>query len=134
MKHAYPEIAETVQSVSNVIKLEEEQFLDVVDRGMPRFEKLAAKAKSSGVISGQDAFDLHQTYGFLIELTETLASQQGLKVDHSGYTIARKRHEATSGRGAFADSVMMRARSIRSRSRAVQRFSATNRWLPTAKS
>jgi alanyl-tRNA synthetase len=106
MKHAYPEIAETVQSVSNVIKLEEEQFLDVVDRGMPRFEKLAAKAKSSGVISGQDAFDLHQTYGFLIELTETLASQQGLKVDHSGYTIARKRHEATSGRGAFADSVM----------------------------
>lgn len=106
MKHAYPEIAETVQSVSNVIKLEEEQFLDVVDRGMPRFEKLAAKAKSSGVISGQDAFDLHQTYGFLIELTETLASQQGLKVDHAGYTIARKRHEATSGRGAFADSVM----------------------------
>lgn len=106
MKYAYPEIAETVQSVSNVIKLEEEQFLDVVDRGMPRFEKLAAKAKSSGVISGQDAFDLHQTYGFLIELTETLASQQGLKVDHSGYTIARKRHEATSGRGAFADSVM----------------------------
>ena len=106
MKHAYPEITETVQSVSNVIKLEEEQFLDVVDRGMPRFEKLAAKAKSSGVISGQDAFDLHQTYGFLIELTETLASEQGLKVDHSGYTIARKRHEATSGRGAFADSVM----------------------------
>ena len=106
MKYSYPEIAETVQSVSNVIKLEEEQFLDVVDRGMPRFEKLAAKAKSSGVISGQDAFDLHQTYGFLIELTETLASEQGLKVDHSGYTIARKRHEATSGRGAFADSVM----------------------------
>ena len=106
MKYAYPEIAETVQSVSNVIKLEEEQFLDVVDRGMPRFEKLAAKAKLSGVISGQDAFDLHQTYGFLIELTETLASEQGLKVDHSGYTIARKRHEATSGRGAFADSVM----------------------------
>ncbi len=106
MKHAYPEIAETVSSVSNVIKLEEEQFLDVVDRGLPRFEKLAAKAKSTGVISGQDAFDLHQTYGFLIELTDTLAAQQGLKVDHSGYTIARKRHEATSGTGAFADSVM----------------------------
>lgn len=106
MKHAYPEIAETVSSVSNVIKLEEEQFLDVVDRGLPRFEKLAAKAKSSGIISGQDAFDLHQTYGFLIELTDTLAAQQGLKVDHSGYTIARKRHEATSGTGAFADSVM----------------------------
>ena len=41
-----------------VIKAEEEQFLDVVDRGLPRFEKLAQKAKLSGVISGQDAFDL----------------------------------------------------------------------------
>lgn len=106
MKHPYPEITETVQSVSNVIRLEEEQFLDVVDRGMPRFEKLAGKAKSSGVISGEDAFDLHQTYGFLIELTETLASEKGLKVDHEGYTRARKRHELTSGSGAFADSVM----------------------------
>jgi len=106
MKSAYPELVETVQSVSSVIKLEEEQFLDVVDRGMPRFEKLAAKAKSSGVISGEDAFDLHQTYGFLIELTETLATQNNLKVDHEGYNKARKRHEATSGSGAFADSVM----------------------------
>lgn len=42
MRTAYPEIVDTVQSVSNVIRLEEEQFLDVVDRGMPRFEKLAA--------------------------------------------------------------------------------------------
>ncbi len=106
MKHPFPEIAETVQSVTNVIRAEEEQFLDVVDRGLPRFEKLAQKAKSSGVISGEDAFDLHQTYGFLIELTDTLAAQNGLKVDHEGYTKARKRHEATSGSGAFADSVM----------------------------
>ncbi|MBL8810657.1 MAG: alanine--tRNA ligase [Planctomycetaceae bacterium] len=106
MKHPYPEITETVQSVSNVIKLEEEQFLDVVDRGMPRFEKLANKAKSSGVISGEDAFDLQSTYGFLIELTETLATEKGLKVDYEGYTRARKRHELTSGSGAFADSVM----------------------------
>ena len=42
-----PEIVDTVQSVSNVIRLEEEQFLDVVDRGMPRFEKLAQRAKST---------------------------------------------------------------------------------------
>ena len=106
MKHPYPEIAQTVLTVTNVIRAEEEQFLDVVDRGLPRFEKLAQKAKSSGVISGEDAFDLHQTYGFLIELTGTLAAQNGLRVDHEGYTRARKRHEATSGSGAFADSVM----------------------------
>ena len=106
MRTAYPEIVDTVQSVSNVIRLEEEQFLDVVDRGMPRFEKLAQRAKSTGIISGEDAFDLHQTYGFLIELTDTLATENTLKVDHEGYNKARKRHEATSGSGAFANSVM----------------------------
>ncbi|MEN9556014.1 MAG: Alanine--tRNA ligase [Planctomycetota bacterium] len=106
MKVPYPEIAETVETVSNVIRAEEEQFLDVVDRGLPRFEKLASRAKSTGIISGEDAFDLHQTYGFLIELTETLASQNQLSVDRDGYEKARRRHEATSGSGAFADSVM----------------------------
>ncbi|MEY2726618.1 MAG: Alanine--tRNA ligase [Planctomycetota bacterium] len=106
MRNPYPEIAETVETVTNVIRAEEEQFLDVVDRGMPRFEKLAGRAKSSGVISGEDAFDLHQTYGFLIELTETLAAQNQLTVDRDGYEKARRRHEATSGSGAFADSVM----------------------------
>jgi len=106
MRNPYPEIAETVAAVSSVIRAEEEQFLDVVDRGMPRFEKLASRAKSSGIISGADAFDLHQTYGFLIELTETLAGQNGLSVDRAAYEQARRRHEATSGSGAFADSVM----------------------------
>jgi alanyl-tRNA synthetase len=106
MRTPYPEIAQTIETVSNVIRAEEEQFLDVVDRGLPRFEKLAARAKSTGVISGEDAFDLHQTYGFLIELTETLAAQNQLAVDRDGYEKARRRHEATSGSGAFADSVM----------------------------
>ena len=106
MKAQYPEITQTIQSVQNVIKAEEEQFLDVVDRGLPRFEKLAQRAKSSGVISGEDAFDLHSSFGFLIELTQTLAEQNGLTVDRDGYERAKKRHELTSGSGAFADSVM----------------------------
>lgn len=106
MKAQYPEITQTMKSVSDVIKAEEEQFLDVVDRGLPRFEKLAQRAKSNGVISGEDAFDLHQSYGFLIELTQTLAEQAGLSIDRDGYEKAKKRHELVSGSGAFADSVM----------------------------
>lgn len=107
MKAAYPEIAKTVESVSNVIKQEEEQFLTIVDRGMPKFQKLADKAKSSGgVLSGEAAFDLHQTDGFLIELTESLASQAGLNVDRAAFDRCKKDHEAKSGSGAFANSVM----------------------------
>jgi alanyl-tRNA synthetase len=107
MKAAYPEIAKTVESVSNVILEEEKQFLTIVDRGMPKFQKLAEKAKSSGgVLSGEAAFDLHQTDGFLIELTESLAAQAGLKVDKARFDACVKAHEAKSGSGAFANSVM----------------------------
>jgi alanyl-tRNA synthetase len=107
MKAAYPEITKTVESVSNVILEEEKQFLTIVDRGMPKFQKLADKAKSSGgVLSGEAAFDLHQTDGFLIELTESLAAQAGLKVDKARFEACVKEHEAKSGSGAFANSVM----------------------------
>ena len=107
MKAAYPEITKTVESVSNVIREEEKQFLTIVDRGMPKFQKLAEKAKSSnGVLSGEAAFDLHQTDGFLIELTESLAAEAGLKVDKTRFESCVKEHEAKSGSGAFSNSVM----------------------------
>jgi len=107
MKAAYPEITQTVESVANVIREEEQQFLTIVDRGMPKFQKLADKAKSSGgVLSGEAAFDLHQTDGFLIELTESLAAQAGIKLDKARFDECVKEHEAKSGSGAFANSVM----------------------------
>ncbi len=107
MKAGYPEITKTVESVSNVIKQEEEQFLTIVDRGMPKFQKLANKAKSSsGVLSGEAAFDLHQTDGFLIELTESLAAQAGITIDRAAFDRCKKEHEEKSGSGAFANSVM----------------------------
>ena len=107
MKAAYPEITKTIESVSNVIREEEKQFLTIVDRGMPKFQKLAEKAKSSGgILSGEAAFDLHQTDGFLIELTESLAAEAGLKVDKACFESCVKEHEAKSGSGAFSNSVM----------------------------
>ncbi len=107
MKAAYPEIAQTVSSVANVIKQEEEQFLTIVDRGMPKFQRLAEKAKSgNGVFSGEAAFDLHQTDGFLVELTESLATQSGLTVDRARFEECQKEHEKKSGSGAFSNSVM----------------------------
>lgn len=107
MKAGYPEIAKTVESVANVIREEEKQFLTIVDRGMPKFQKVADQAKSSGgVLSGEAAFGLHQTDGFLIELTESLAAGAGLKVDRAQFEACVKQHEAKSGSGAFANSVM----------------------------
>ena len=83
MKGAYPELGDTVESVQNTLKEEETQFLDTVDRGLGRFDKCASAAKAGGgkQISGDEAFTLHTEDGFLIELTEAMATDRGLSVD-----------------------------------------------------
>jgi alanyl-tRNA synthetase len=105
MKAAYPEIAKTSKSVADVIEEEEDQFLGVVDKGLAKFEKCVEKA-GSGKISGDDAFDLHQTDGFLIELTEAMAAKKNLAVDLDRFKYLMGQHKIGSGSGAFLDSVM----------------------------
>lgn len=93
MKGPYPEIAETVQSVQNTLKEEESQFLDTIDRGLSRFDKFAAAAKSgNGTISGDDAFTLHTEDGFLVELTEAIATDRKLSVDMDQFRRRMKEH------------------------------------------
>ncbi len=108
MKVPYPEFGQTVEAVQNGIQEEEKQFLRVVESGIGRFAKLVDQAKKEGsrVISGEAAFDLHQTDGFLIELTESLAANEGLSVDMGRFKECKEQHKLTSGRGAFANSVM----------------------------
>lgn len=108
MKQPYPEFGQTIESVQNGIQEEEKQFLRVVESGIGRFQKLVHHAKKEGsrIISGDAAFDLHQTDGFLIELTESLAANEGLSVDMTRFLECKEEHKQTSGRGAFANSVM----------------------------
>jgi alanyl-tRNA synthetase len=108
MKQPYPEFGKTVEAVANGILEEEKQFQKVVESGISRFRKLVDQAKKEGsrVISGDAAFNLHQTDGFLIELTESLAANEGLSVDMSRFKECKDEHKETSGRGAFANSVM----------------------------
>lgn len=108
MKRPYPEFGQTVEAVQTAIREEEKQFLRVVESGIGRFQKLVHHARKEGsvVISGDAAFDLHQTDGFLIELTEALAANEGLSVDMTRFLECKEQHKQTSGRGAFANSVM----------------------------
>lgn len=94
----YPELKETVGSVQEAIQEEEEAFLETIERGLTRFESHLTDAKSSGVVSGDAAFHLHTTDGFLYELTEALAAKHGLKVDRAGFDKRMEEHEKISGR------------------------------------
>ena len=108
MKVPYPELAQTVDSVSHIIQEEESQFLGIVDRGIHKFERIAERTRADGGsrISGDDAFDLHQTDGFLIELTEALAARSGLSVDRKRFDARMEEFKQISGSGAFLDAVM----------------------------
>jgi len=105
MKGAYPELTKTVDSVQNTLKEEEVQFLDTIDRGLSHFNKCAESAKATGknVISGDDAFTLHTEDGFLVELTEAIATDRGLTVDKARYKVRMDAHEEISKGGRKID-------------------------------
>ena len=75
-------LKEKADFIKRVIKSEEERFHETLQEGLAILNNLLAKAKSSNnEINGSDAFKLYDTYGFPIELTEELASQENISVD-----------------------------------------------------
>jgi len=84
---AFEEIRQRSDYVSSVIKSEEESFGRTVDRGIEIFNAAAKRASKSKdkTISGEDAFQLYDTFGFPIDLTELMAAEQGLKVDKTEF-------------------------------------------------
>ena len=85
MKESYPEVEADFARISQIAYEEEEAFRRTLTSGTAIFEQAVAKAKqekgTGAVLSGSDAFALHDTYGFPIDLTLEMASEQGVKVD-----------------------------------------------------
>ncbi len=78
---------DNVQYVAEILRDEEASFLKTLDRGIKLFNDAAKYAETHhhGRISGEDAFKLHDTYGFPIDLTELMAEERGMKVDIGEY-------------------------------------------------
>ena len=72
--HVFPEVAARKDHIAGVIRSEEESFGKTLDRGLDIFARFAAK----GQITGGDAFQLYDTYGFPLDLTELMAREQGI--------------------------------------------------------
>ena len=98
MAEAYPQLLERREAIIGELSREEERFLETLERG----EKLMAEllASEPNQITGEQAFELYDTYGFPLELTEEIAAEQGLKVDLAGFEQAmqaqRKRAKAAA--------------------------------------
>ncbi|WP_067488654.1 alanine--tRNA ligase [Actinomadura hibisca] len=87
MGEQYTDLVRTAANIHTVIDAEEESFLQTLRTGTAIFDTAAAEAKRSGgaALAGDQAFKLHDTYGFPIDLTLEMAQEQGLEVDEAGF-------------------------------------------------
>ena len=100
MTPSFPEIADNRERILRVATAEERAFMKTLESGTHRFEEAAALVKSSGArtLPGSQAFELHDTYGFPIDLTLEMAREAGLEVDMEAFdaemTAQRQRAKA----------------------------------------
>jgi alanyl-tRNA synthetase len=87
MGDAYPELAEERETIERWIADEEESFGRTLERGTELLERLIAEANQAETswIDAEDAFRLHDTYGFPYDLTKELLADEGLSVDDGGF-------------------------------------------------
>lgn len=93
----FPELVKGQQLIEKVIFEEENAFLKTLATGITLLDNILTK--SNGLISGVDAFTLYDTYGFPIDLTELIASENGAKVDIAGFDVELNKQKERS-RGA----------------------------------
>ncbi|HEV3087026.1 MAG TPA: alanine--tRNA ligase [Candidatus Elarobacter sp.] len=110
LESGYPELRARLVDVQNALRTEEAGFMRTLDRGMQILEAMIDEAvrDCTMLISGEDAFELHDTYGFPIELTREIASERGVAVDSVGFEQKmneqreRARRDAAGKRAAIS--------------------------------
>lgn len=94
-KDVYPEV---LNKKYDVIKEEEEKFAKTLEKGLLMIEKLITE-KENRTITGEEAFDLYQSYGFPLELIEEIANENNFLVDKNGFNEFFKKHQEISRTG-----------------------------------
>ena len=83
---AYPELRENEDYIVKVIKAEEERFQKTIDQGMEQLQEMIASfGGKGGQLSGEDAFRLYDTFGFPIDLTREILSEQNITIDEEEF-------------------------------------------------
>ncbi len=95
----YGELRANAETITSELDREEKQFNATLDHGMKEFQKMIDRVPAfveHKVISGKNAFNLYETYGFPIELTVEMAKEQNFEVDLKGYEEAARKHQEMS--------------------------------------
>ena len=97
MGASFPELQAQGEQIAKIIESEEKTFLNTLENGLKRFASLET---TGGQISGQDAFELYDTFGFPIDLTRLMAREQGLTIDEAGFESALQEQKKRSRKDA----------------------------------
>ena len=109
MKDYYPYLKEHQERVSKMILSEEEKFASTLVTGEALLSKMLSGVRD--ILNGADAFKLYDTYGFPLELTEEIALEKGIKVDHKGFE-AQMKLQKEKARAARRDLQSMSSQAI----------------------
>lgn len=100
MDSAYPELQEKAEYIKEVVKREEERFLNTLSDGIKKVEEIIALAKKAerNIISGEEAFLMYDTFGFPLDLSEDIAEENDFTVDKEGFSqmMEEQRNRARS--------------------------------------
>lgn len=101
----FPEVQAQQTFIKNVIQKEEESFLSTLENGLSILNNLIEKADGNKVIDGKTVFELYDTFGFPVDLTDLIARENGFSIDEAGFKAAmkvqkdRSRKDASSEKG-----------------------------------
>jgi alanyl-tRNA synthetase len=97
----FPELKQQEQFVAKVIREEEDAFLRTLEKGLKRIEDIIGHTKHT--ISGSNAFELYDTYGFPFDLTRLIASERGLTIDELGFNTEMQQQKERSRAASAVD-------------------------------
>ena len=97
-KNAYPELEQNKEKISRELTAEEAKFRTTLKKGEAEFQKLLPNLMKNPkkIISGKVAYNLYETYGYPLELTQELGAENGFTVDVEGFMAAEKKHQEAS--------------------------------------
>lgn len=100
---AYPHMDQKRDYIKKVISIEEEKFYTTVDQGMTILEQYITEIRNSGqnTLTGEMVFRLHDTFGFPVDLTREIASENEMKVDEEGFLAEMKKQKAKAREAHF---------------------------------
>ncbi|MEK6636300.1 MAG: alanine--tRNA ligase [Planctomycetota bacterium] len=87
MQEYYPDIKQRRENIARIVKSEEEKFHETLELGTRMLEELmeAMQKNKQKILQGQEAFKLYDTYGFPLDITESILNEKGFTVDKDGF-------------------------------------------------